>query len=34
LNWDVVFEFKDYKHFDTGSEQEKLIVPANKKPMN
>ncbi len=32
LNWDVVFEFKEYKHFDTGSEKEKIIVPPDKKP--
>ncbi|HEX4946570.1 MAG TPA: VWA domain-containing protein [Blastocatellia bacterium] len=27
LNWDVVFEFRDYKRFDTGSEKEKIITP-------
>jgi VWFA-related protein len=32
LNWDVVFEFKDYKKFDTGSEKEKIITPSEKKP--
>jgi VWFA-related protein len=32
LNWDVVFEFKDYKHFDTASEKEKIITPLEKKP--
>ena len=32
LNWDVVFEFKDYKHFDTASEKEKILAPTEKKP--
>lgn len=32
LNWDVVFEFKEYKRFDTGSEKEKIIAPTEKKP--
>ena len=32
LNWDVVFEFKDYRKFKTGSEKEKIITPPEKKP--
>jgi hypothetical protein len=31
LNWDVVFEFKDYRKFNTMSEKEKIITPPDKK---
>jgi VWFA-related protein len=31
LNWDVVFEFKDYRKFNTMSEKEKIITPPEKK---
>jgi VWFA-related protein len=30
LNWDVVFEFKDYRKFNTMSDKEKIVTPEKK----
>jgi VWFA-related protein len=30
LNWDVVFEFKDYRKFNTISDKEKIVTPEKK----